>query len=83
MKNNFSFAFFGTTKFSKTILIYLLKNKIYPKIIFSTPKSFKISYSEKKVNITNYGSLKKVASEFNIPYYEIKSFGQKKKKFPT
>ena len=80
MKNNFSFAFFGTTKFSEMILIYLLKNKIYSNVIFSTPKNFNISYSKTKVNISNYGSLKKIAKKFNIQYYEIKSFNQKKTK---
>lgn len=75
-----SFVFFGSTQFSKELLLFLVKNKFLPKAIFSIPQEFTISYSNKKVKNINYANLKKIALKYNIPYYEINSVEGKKTK---
>ena len=62
-----SFVFFGSTQFSKELLLFLIKKKFLPKAIFSIPPEFKISYSNKKVKNINYADLKKIAFDHNIP----------------
>jgi methionyl-tRNA formyltransferase len=76
-----SFAFFGSTNFSKDLLIFLIQKKIKPAAIFSIPENFKISYSKQKVKNFNYYNLKKIADEFKIPYYEVRSTKEKKTKY--
>ena len=71
--NKLKYAFLGATNYSKDLLLYLIECKIIPKVVFSIPRDFNISYSEKKVNNSNYADLKKIAKEFNIPYYEVDS----------
>ena len=75
-----SYAFFGTTNYSKELLLFLIENNLTPKVIFSIPKEFSISYSEKKVKNTNYADLKTIADKHSIPYYEIDSVKGKKTK---
>ena len=38
--NNLSFAFFGTTNYSKELLLFLLEKDLVPKVIFSIPQGF-------------------------------------------
>jgi len=78
---NPSFAFFGSTNFSKDLLIFLIKKKLKPVAIFSIPENFKISYSSRKVKNFNYYNLKKIADKFKIPYYEVQSTKEKKTKY--
>lgn len=73
-----SIVFFGSTKLSEEILVFLIKKGITIKAIFSIPKEFKISYSEKKVNNSNYADLSKYAVQLNIPYYEVESTEEKR-----
>ena len=40
--NNLSFAFFGTTNYSKELLLFLLEKDLVPKVIFSIPQEFNI-----------------------------------------
>lgn len=75
-----SFVFFGSTQFSKKLLLSLIKNKFIPRAIFSIPPEFSISYSHKKVKNINYANLKKIAVEHSISYYEIDSVEGKKTK---
>jgi len=76
-----SFAFFGSTKFSKDLLLFLIEKKFKPAAIFSIPENFKISYSNKKVKNFNYYNLKIIADKFKIPYYEVRSTKEKKTKY--
>lgn len=78
--NNLSFAFFGTTNYSKELLLFLLEKDLVPKVIFSIPQEFNISYSNEKVKNTNYANLKELADKYNILYYEIDSVDGKKTK---
>lgn len=78
--NNLSFAFFGTTNYSKELLLFLLEKDLAPKVIFSIPQEFNISYSNEKVKNTNYADLKKIALKYDILYYEIDSVDGKKTK---
>mgnify|MGYP001176022467 CR=1 FL=1 len=73
-----SFIFFGTTNYSKDLLLFLLKNKFYPKMIFSSPSDFKISYSKKKIKNYNHADLKQIAKKYKLPYYEIDSSSGKR-----
>ncbi|MFY9107287.1 asparagine synthase-related protein [Aliarcobacter cryaerophilus] len=38
--NNLSFTFFGTTNYSKELLLFLLEKDLVPKVIFSIPQGF-------------------------------------------
>lgn len=71
--NNLSFAFFGATNYSKELLLFLIENSFLPKVIFSIPQEFTISYSKEKVKNTNYANLKEIADKHDILYYEIDS----------
>lgn len=73
LRNNINFAFFGSTTYSYTLLRELILHDFFPKVIFSIPEQFTISYSPKKVKNTNYANLKEIALEYNIPYFEIDS----------
>ncbi|WP_024954308.1 methionyl-tRNA formyltransferase [Sulfurospirillum arcachonense] len=75
-----SFAFFGATNYSKELLLFLIEKSFFPKVVFSIPQEFNISYSDKKVKNTNYSNLKEIADIYNIPYYEIDSINGKKTK---
>ncbi|WP_419765652.1 MAG: methionyl-tRNA formyltransferase [Arcobacter sp.] len=68
-----SFAFLGATKYSKKLLLNLIKNNFIPKVIFAIPEEFTISYSTEKVKNVNFSNLKKIAQRHNIRYYEIDS----------
>lgn len=78
--NKLTYAFFGATNYSKELLLLLIENNLTPKVIFSIPEEFSISYSEKKVKNTNYANLKEVANKHKIPYCEIDSAEGKKTK---
>lgn len=78
--NKLSFAFFGATNYSKELLLFLLEKDLVPKVIFSIPQEFNISYSNEKVKNTNYADLKKIALKYDILYYEIDSVDGKKTK---
>lgn len=68
------FAFLGSTKFSQEILLFLLKNKFKPLVVFTIPEFFDISYSKgTKVKNYNYGSLKEICEEHQIPLHFIDS----------
>lgn len=75
-----SFAFFGTTKYSKDLLLYLIDNELAPVVIFSIPEEFNISYSNEKVKNSNYANLKEIANNYQIPYYEVDSIDGKRSK---
>ena len=75
---NLSFAFFGTTNYSRELLLFLIEKDLLPKVIFSIPQKFNISYSENKVKNSNYANLKNIADKCNILYYEIDSIKGKK-----
>ena len=75
-----SFVFFGATNYSKELLLFLIENKFIPKAIFSIPKEFNISYSEKKVKNSNYANLKIIAKKHDIEYYEVDSIEGKRTK---
>ena len=66
-------VFLGCTKFSEEILSELISkvDNAEIKLIFSTPKKFKISYSKKKVKNFNYSNLEHIAKKNNIDYYQI------------
>lgn len=76
--NNLNFAFFGTTNYSKELLLFLLEKNIKPKAIFSIPQEFNISYSKEKVKNSNYANLKELADKYDILYYEIDSIDGKR-----
>jgi len=78
--NNLSFAFFGATNYSKELLLFLIENSFLPKVIFSIPQEFTISYSKEKVKNTNYANLKEIADKHGILYYEIDSIDGKRTK---
>jgi len=78
--DNISFAFFGCTNFSKELLLFLIENKFIPKVIFSSPSEFYISYSDKKVKNYNHASLKEIANKYKIKYYEVDSVDGSKTK---
>lgn len=70
--------FFGSTKFSKLILDNLIINRHKIVAIFSIPKEFNISYSDKKIINTNYANLEIIAIKNNIPFYEVDSVNGKR-----
>jgi methionyl-tRNA formyltransferase len=78
--SDLKFAFFGATKYSKELLLFLIDNKIIPSVIFSIPKLFNISYSDKKVENSNYASLENISIANKIPYYEVDSIKGKRTK---
>ena len=80
MMKKLTYAFFGSTNYSKELLLFLIENKLMPKAIFSIPQEFTISYSDTKVKNTNYANLKTIADKHNIPYCEIDSVEGKKTK---
>ncbi|WP_082858027.1 methionyl-tRNA formyltransferase [Campylobacter hyointestinalis] len=78
MDNSLSFAFFGATNYSKELLEFFIERNLIPKVIFSIPKEFYISYSKTRVKNTNYANLKIIADRYKIPYYEVNSIDGKK-----
>lgn len=76
----FKYAFFGATNFSKELLLFLIKSNCIPKVVFSIPQEFNISYSGKKQKVLNfnYANLKDISLEYSIPYYEVDSIDGKK-----
>ncbi len=73
-----SFAFFGSTEFSKKLLLFLIDNNYIPKSIFSSPPEYSISYSDKKIKNFNYENLNKIAKEYSLPFYEVDSVDGKR-----
>jgi methionyl-tRNA formyltransferase len=67
------FAFFGATNYSRELFLYLVDSGHIPVVTFTIPKEFNISYSESKVNNTNYGDLRQISEQLNIPCYEVDS----------
>lgn len=67
------FAFLGCTRFSKSLLQYLIDIHYIPAAIFSMPEEFDISYSEGKVKNSNYANLKDIADNYSIPIFEVES----------
>jgi len=78
--NNLSFVFFGSTDYSKKLLIFLIKKNIIPKAIFSSPQEYTISHSKEKVKNFNYANLKEISDQYNLPFYEIDSVDGKRVK---
>ena len=76
--DNIKFAFFGSTTFSKELLLYLLEKKFIPSAIFFIPKKFNISYSTNKIVNSNYANIKKIAMKNKIPYFEVNSAPKQK-----
>lgn len=72
-KQNLRFSFFGATNYSKELLLYLIAQNIKPVVIFSIPEEFSISYSKEKIKNINFGNLREIANEYDIPYYEVDS----------
>jgi len=72
------FAFFGTTNYSKELLIYLIDKGYIPSIIFSIPEEFNISYSNQKIKNSNHANIKGIADKYKIDYYEIDSCKEKR-----
>lgn len=72
--------FLGATKFSEEILKALIENNCKITAIFSIPKFFNISYSDKKVENINYTDLSKYSNQLNIPFYTVDSIEGKKLK---
>lgn len=66
-------AFLGATKFSESILLHLLENKIDVGMIFSIPQSFGISYSKEKVVNYNFADISLIAEKYNIPHYSVET----------
>ena len=67
-------VFLGCTQFSKEILEFIFTQKNVEIVgIFSMPKNFKISYSDKSVNNKNFADLSVYAKLLNVPYSEINS----------
>ena len=76
--NDLSYIFFGSTNYSKDLLLFLIKKKYIPKAIFSSPAEYFISHSSKKVKNYNYANLQEIAVEYKLPFYEIESVDGKK-----
>ena len=76
--DNISYVFFGSTNYSKNLLLFLIKKKFIPKAIFSSPKEYHISHSAEKVKNYNYANLQEIADEYKIPFYEIDSIDGKR-----
>ena len=65
---NLSFVFFGSTDYSKKLLLFLIKKNFLPKAIFSSPQEYIISHSNEKVTNYNFANLKEIADEYNLPF---------------
>ncbi len=63
--------FLGCTQYSEKMLTDLIDNGYDILGIFSSPKSFNISYSKEKVTNTNYSDLSIIAKKNNIPFYIV------------
>ncbi|WP_133129595.1 methionyl-tRNA formyltransferase [Legionella yabuuchiae] len=69
-----NFIFLGCTNFSKEILINLIENNYIPKVVFTIPEHFAISYAKgKKVKNYNYANLETLCLEHGIPIEKIES----------
>jgi len=70
-----SYIFCGATNFSKELLLELINHNFIPSAIFAIPKEFFIKYRGdgqiRKVVNYNYANLKEIASEYNIPCFEV------------
>jgi len=71
MNKKLRFIFLGATKYSKVLLLSLIKNGFIPQAIFSIPEMFSISYSDQKVTNYNYADLKKIAEKNGINFFLI------------
>jgi methionyl-tRNA formyltransferase len=78
--NNLSYAFFGSTNYSKDLLLFLIEKKYIPKAIFSSPAEYHISHSVEKVKNYNYANLQEIADQYKLPFYEIDSINGKRTK---
>ena len=77
---NLSFAFFGSTNYSKDLLLFLIRKNFIPKAIFSSTQEYTISHSNEKVKNYNFVNLKEIADEYDLPFYEIDSIDGKRVK---
>lgn len=59
-------VFLGATKFSEEILLHLLENDIPVNKVFTIPREFSISYSEKKVVNYNFSDLASISEKYGI-----------------
>ncbi len=66
-------VFLGASKFSEAILNHLLDNGIRVDHLFTIPREFSISYSEKKVTNYNYSDLEAIAVKNGIPFSLVES----------
>jgi len=66
-------VFLGSTKFSEELLLHLLNNRVSVDLLFTIPREFSISYSDKSVTNYNHSDLQVIAQEFRIPCFEIES----------
>jgi asparagine synthase (glutamine-hydrolysing) len=76
--NNLSFAFFGTTNYSKELLLFLLEKDLVPKVIFSIPQGFSSpDNSWFKGESIDFVKAKLLNSDANIYKYMDKDATQK------
>lgn len=68
-----NFAFLGATNYSKELLLFMVNKGFVPKVIFTIPEVFTISYSDDKVINKNFGNINEIAKELDIPCYEVDS----------
>lgn len=66
-------VFLGCTKFSKRILDALIKSKFKPKLVFSIPETFSISYSPERVKNYNYFDMESYCTQLGINVISIDS----------
>jgi len=80
MVESINYIFFGCTNYSLELIKFLVKNNRIPKVIFSIPQEFEISYNKEKVRNYNHGNMEVFAKEHNIKYYEVDSIDGKRTK---
>ena len=64
-----SVILFGSTDFTYSILEYLLKKKIKINGIVTIKESFKINYSQKKIQNIRFKNIEPLALKNKIPVY--------------
>jgi len=72
-KNRLNYAFFGSTNYSKELLLFLINNSFLPRAVFTIPEEFNISYSDKKVKNANFADIEQIAVDYNIDCFEVDS----------
>jgi methionyl-tRNA formyltransferase len=65
-------AFLGTTAFSRALLGVLIAHDYVPKLVFTMPETFDISYADgKQVKNYNHVCLRDICDAHDIPCYEV------------